>query len=287
MTASPKHLSVSAGLLAVVSVAIMDALAKALGGTYSAAELTFFRFTFGLLPMLLLLPFGQGSMRSLAARPVAQIARGGLMFGGAVLFFTGLKYLTLAEATSILFAEPFIVLVLAAVFLKEKITLGHALSTTVGLCGVLIILRPGSSVFRSEALLPLGAAALSAIWVIVSRSLAKSDNAGASTAIATFSAALFSLALLPDKWPTPPASDLLLLACLGGFGCLSTYLYSFASAGLRAATIAIIDYTILAWAVLFGILLWNEVPDSLALTGCALIVGSGLLGVVSQSREPS
>jgi drug/metabolite transporter (DMT)-like permease len=276
--------AISIGLLAVASAAMMDAVAKSLSGSYSANQIVFFRFAFGLLPLLLWSPAAirPGSFKT--SRPFAQLMRGCLMFCGAILFFWGLKYLELAEAIAILFTEPLIVLVLAAIFLKEPISHRVIVSTAVGLLGIIVMVRPGAAVFRMEALLPFGAAVFSAAWLILTRSLGQSDQIATSTIYATASAAVLSVLCLPFEWATPSFGDLMMFGSLGFLGCLGTYLYSLACSQMPVSRLVFVDYSALIWAGIIGFLGWREIPDTVSVFGSLLIVCSGLFALNAQDK---
>jgi drug/metabolite transporter (DMT)-like permease len=283
MVAAHVQKAVGFGILAVASAAFMDALAKMLSESYSTYQIVFFRFAFGVLPLLLMSQFTWCFRELATKRPIAQLTRGCLMFGSAILFFLGLKFLNLAEATAILFAEPIIVLVFAAVFLKESISRRVIISTAIGLLGVIVLLRPGTNLFRTEALFPLGAATLSAIWLILTRSLGKTDTSGTSTIYATLSAATLSVFfLLFSDWTVPSIRDTLVLSGLGFFGCLSTYLYTIACSRVPASTLVVVDYSALLWASIIGFAVWHEVPDIIACAGSLLIVLSGVLAFLTR-----
>ena len=138
----PLH-GITLAVLAVSGFAVMDAAAKYLGEGYPIGQIIFVRNVFGLLPLLVLLWRNGGLATLRSSQPLLQLLRGLSIFGALVTFFTGLRYLGLAEATAIGFAAPLFITALSVPLLGERVGPHRWSAVLVGFCGVLVMLRPG------------------------------------------------------------------------------------------------------------------------------------------------
>lgn len=98
-------------------------------------------------------------------RPDLQVLRGLTLVGSSLLFITALGFLPIAEATTTSFVSPIFVTVLSILFLRERVGIRRWIATIVGLIGVIIVVRPGTSAFHLAAC--LGIAATSGHWLVV------------------------------------------------------------------------------------------------------------------------
>ena len=94
----------------------------------------------------------------------------------AMLFFTAIKYMPLADAISVFFVEPIIVMLMSAVFLGEKVGWRRLLAAVVGFMGAIIVIRPSYELFGLVSLLPLCTAFLFSIYLILTRVSGGNDN---------------------------------------------------------------------------------------------------------------
>ena len=276
---------IAVGLLAIVTLVLMNASAKWLTTSYPIGQISFFRCFFALLPVAFLV-WRSGGVGSLGTRrPGIQVLRGALMVGGMLTYFYGLKFLQLAEANAIFFVEPLLVILLSVVLLREKVDRRLLLAAGIGFCGVLVILRPGSEALKWAALLPLATALFSALWMITGRSLGQTDAVHTTTLYTTVVATLLTAISLPFGWVLPNLADLGVFVLVGIFGGLSTYLYTLACQYTRASVIAPFDYSSIVWAALFGYMIWGELPELSLWLGAAIIAGSGLYIIARQAGD--
>jgi len=192
-------------------------------------------------------------------------------------FWGGLRYLPLAEASSITFLAPTFVVLLSWPLLHERATRARRIASTVGFIGILILLRPGSSILHPAVLLLLGAALANALYQLLTRKLL--DESIHATLF--YSASVGTLALsLALPFTTSPAhllavgiGPLVLLGLLAGVGhrCI-TQAYRRASASLLSP----FTYLQILWATAFGFFLFGQHPDALSGVGMAVVVASGV-----------
>ncbi len=154
----------------------------------------------------------------------------------------------------------------------------------VGFVGTLVILRPTGQGFDPAALLVIGAALCYAMIMILTRRLAP-QNTTLSMMIWTASISLVvSGAIAPFEWVTPSPMDFGLFALMGLIGSAGMFMIGQGYRYAPAAVIAPFDYSILLWGVLFGWLLWNELPDAYVWVGAAIVVASGIYIIRRETR---
>ena len=223
------------------------------------------------------------------------VARGMCLVLAMILFFVSLGALPLASVIAIFFVAPLIITILSVPFLGEKIGLHRASAVIAGMLGVLFIIRPGGVHFQIETLLVVGAACSYAVFQIWTRRLKTVGNLAALVAVqhVCYLAVGLIFTAVNFVWPIDqtgnPAVDFLLrspstmsfthviyvVIC-----CFSVLLLSFASSNayrsVEASVIAPFEYVAIPTGVVWGILIWDEWPDQIALVGIALILSGGL-----------
>ena len=222
-------------------------------------------------------------------------ARGMCLVLAMVLFFVSLGSLPLASVISIFFVSPLIITVLSVPLLGEKIGLHRLTAVTIGMFGVLLIIQPGGLKFQIETLFVVGAAFSYAVFQIWTRRLKTLGNLGGMVAVQhvcylvvglIFTAVNF---IWPIDYSGNPTVDFLLrsptsLSYTHIFYLVvcsfSVLLLSFASSNayrsVEASLIAPFEYVAIPLGVVWGILIWNEWPDKMALVGIVLILAGGL-----------
>src|SRR4051812_18974364 len=156
-------------LLSTIFLGCSDVTAKYLSTSLPSIEITWIRFlTFAALFTPVMLPFSPVyAMRT--ERLSTQLMRGVALLGSSLFFITGLAFLPIAEASATGFVSPLFVTALSIVFLSEKVGMRRWIATGVGLFGVLIILRPGTSAFHLAAFFPIISALCWAAALILTR----------------------------------------------------------------------------------------------------------------------
>ncbi|MHA1600709.1 MAG: DMT family transporter [Alphaproteobacteria bacterium] len=271
-------------LAAMTAMTIMDAAAKWLGAGYPITEVVFLRNFFAIPPIAILVWYG-GGLASLRTRRLPSHAlRAGLGLGAMFCFFTGLRYLPLAEAISIAFAAPLFVTALSVPILKEHVGPRRWAAVIAGFMGVLVITRPGGDVLRIEALLILAAALSYALFLLATRRLARSESTSAIIFYTNGIAIVVGALLLPFGWRTPTGEDLVIFVAMGLVGGCGSYFIAMAYRNAPAAVLAPFDYTTLLVGTALGWLIWHELPDSTVWLGAAVVVACGLYIIRRETR---
>lgn len=271
-------------LLAILCFSSHDAVAKYLADLYPILLLTWFRYlSHAVLMGAVLLPkHGLSILHS--QRPWLQLARALTLLGVSLLFVTGLRYVSLAEATAVIFLAPLLVTLLSATLLRERVSPAQWLAVVLGFVGVLVIVRPTAALFDPAILLPLGAAFCFALYQIFTRISAAHDSAATSNFLAgAINLVLVSL-LLPFFWQSPQWGHVLTLLSLGVMGMCGHQFLTQAFRHASPALLAPFTYAQLLVAGLFGWLFFDQLPDAVALLGMALIMLAGL-GIAYMQRQ--
>ena len=262
-----------------------DAVLKWLTSDYPVGQLMFIRGLFVFLPVMLIVwrAGGFGLIRVNSFRD--QSLRAGFAFTSGFCFITGISFLPLADALAITFAGPLFVTALAPPMLGETVGWRRWSAVLVGFAGVVVMLRPGAEAVQWAALFPLGASLAGAFRDLTTRQMAGRET---SVSIMCFSTAVIVLAGLctwPFGWAPLVLEDLGLMALsgmlVGGAHFLLIERFQWAEAVLLAP----FKYTNMIWAILFGFVIWGDLPDAWTMTGATIVIVGGLYIIRRESRR--
>jgi drug/metabolite transporter (DMT)-like permease len=283
------HVPLTAVLLvcaATLCFATLDSLIKYLSQLYPVSMLVWARWSVQTLVILLWLApqVGWGLLRT--QNLTAQLFRGAILVSSSLCFMSALKILPLAEATALNYSTPALVTIMAVVFLDEKMTPIRVLFVLAGLAGMLLIVRPGSSLFQGAALFAIGAAWFYAMFQVVTRKLAHEDWRTLMFYPALFGTAAMSLVVPFVDWPDSVKWEhAAIIVATGLIGTLGHYLFLRAFQLASASAITPFTYMQLLWATLIGWVAFGSFPDFWTLVGMAIIAGSGLLITLHEQRK--
>lgn len=285
----PTKDSIRAGIFfsiaAVFCFSISNALIKWLVARYPIGEVVFFRSFFSLFPALLVVA-SQGGWSSLRThRLPGHLLRSVVQFASMVAVFIAFSMMPLADAVAITFASPLFLTVLAIPMLGEKVGIHRAGAVLVGFVGVLIMVRPGPDIFGSGAPFALANAALGAYLGILIRQMARSETSSALVFYNVAFGAVFSLFLLPLGWVTPSWHDAVPLVGLGLVSGFAQYLWVRGAQLAPASVAAPFGYMHMIWAMLFGFILWGDLPDIPLIIGSVIVAASGLYILHRETRK--
>ncbi len=251
----------------------------------ATVELAFYRFAFGLPPLLIWIAASRNFGAWRTGRPLAHVWRAAAGLTTLILSFSALALLPLAETTTIGFAAPFFSVALSALLLGEAVGRHRWTAVILGFVGVLVVMRPEGRHLPPLGLLLASLAAFGAgIVTITIRQVGKTE--GTQTTVLWFS--LLSMAatglLMPVFGQAHSGGTWLLLLALGAVGGFSQICLT---ASLRYAPVPAVvpfDYTSLLWAVLLGWLVFADAPASTTWLGAAIIIASGLYTLYREHR---
>ncbi|MFN3700028.1 MAG: DMT family transporter [Alphaproteobacteria bacterium] len=230
------------------------------------------------------------------------IMRAVMNVGCSLLVFTSFIMLSLANVYAMIFAKPFFAALIAIFIYKEYVSAKRWGAIIIGFLGVLVILQPSATSLKVELLLPLTAAVFIALMFVSARSL-KSCSPFILAFYPMFGTFLFTLPFvlffgMPDfrifittgelefvsfkPIPLEHAPFFFLIALLSGTGILCV---SLAFRIAQAATVAPFLYTEMIWGILFGYLIFSDIPDIWMLFGTAIIISSGLYLIFNEGQR--
>jgi len=276
-------------------ISIQNIAVKWIGGDYSALQIVAIRSLVALPCTLLFFRYEGHRGLPTTQQPKLEYLRGVFLFLSYTTFMMGLTALPLADVESIKFSGPLMITFLSVVILGEKVGPRRWLALIVGFLGVLLIVRPGSASFNLGSIFILISTLFYALTVILTRKLQSTDS---SATMAYYSSLVYlmvafilaplpalvgeipeahpSIAFLIRAWSMPDLIDLVIMAGLGlvwaGWMYFMTRAYSIA----EASVIAPFEYASLPINILWGFLIWHEIPTWMTLAGAFLTLFSGM-----------
>jgi drug/metabolite transporter (DMT)-like permease len=263
-------------LASTVFLGLSDVTSKYLSATLPSIEIAWIRFlVFALVMVPAMLP-GSHLFALRTVRPGLQVMRGVALLGSSLFFISGLRFLPIAEASATGFVSPLLVTALSIVFLGESVGVRRWLATAVGLIGVLIILRPGSSAFHPAAFFPLVSALSWACMLIMTRMMSGREAVMTTMTYSAIVGIGILTALVPLVWVAPSWHDILFGILIGVASTAGQWIVVLAFRYADASVLAPFSYTQLLWVSILGFLVFGEVPDIWTVTGAVFVVASGL-----------
>ncbi len=262
-------------LTALCLAALSGALMKILTDSLSPPLVAWFRFAgYGLLLVPVAL-WRVGPRCFQPARPLVQVTRGLMLAAGNTAFLYGVRHVDYANAISILYIYPFIMVALSAWVLGEPVSKSAWLGVIGGFSGVLLVVRPDLAGIDPAALFILFTGTMVALQMLFNRKLGvMSDPVVVSLWGALAATAALSLSV-PFVWQVPTADQMMLIATLAVLTALSQTLMITAMSMAAADRIAPFTYFEIIAAVIIGLVIFGTLPDMLAWVGMVLIITSG------------
>jgi drug/metabolite transporter (DMT)-like permease len=254
--------------------AVNDALGKWLVATFSVGQVLLIR---SIAALVLLTPFIWRDRASFAVAPRRgmQAWRAVLATAEVACFYWAVSYLPLADVMAYYLAGPIFVTAIAGTFLGESIGWRRWTAVGVGFIGVIACLRPGSAALSWPALIALAGSFTFSLSMISTRTLRGTSDTVLVTS-QTVAALALGAVLAPLSWTPVTLRDGVLLALLGMVAMTAHVCVNRSLKLAPASTVVPYQYTTIVWAVLFGYLVFGDVPDVWMLAGAAIIIGAGL-----------
>jgi drug/metabolite transporter (DMT)-like permease len=265
---------------------LMNAEVKLLTAHYPVVEITWARFTGHLVVMLIVFLPQYGRRLFATRRPLAQVARSLLMLVSNGVFVMAIGRVPLATASAIGFTSPLIVTALSVPLLREQVGWRRWSAVTVGFCGALLIIRPGTGLHDPAVLLLLGSSGAYALYQIATRWVMAHDSPATGIIFAALLGSLATTMVLPFIWVTPQSLfDLAMLLSLGCLGGLGHFLVIKAFQAAPASVIAPLGYVELIGTTILGFVIFGNFPDALTWVGALIIIASGLYIAMRERRR--
>ena len=283
---------------------LQDIAVKWIGGDYPILEIVVFRSLTALPLTLLFFRFEGGRGLPTTTRPRLETIRGLCYFLSYTTYFMGLAALPLADIAAIKFSGPLMITALSVVMLGETVGPRRWVALLVGFMGVLLIVRPGLAAFNMGSVFILISVLFYALAAILTRRLQTTDS---SATMAYYSSLVYLLATVvlvpvvflvgdfPDahpsiaflfrSWATPTLLDGVVMTGLGLVWAGGMYFIARAYSVALASVVAPFEYVALPINVLWGFVLWHQLPALTTWAGAFLALASGLYVLYRERRE--
>jgi drug/metabolite transporter (DMT)-like permease len=261
-------------LFAIFLFSFGDALGKYMVATYAVGQLLWLRACAALLVLSPLIWKHRADFVRME-RPKLQLLRVVLSTLEVAAFFLATVYLPLADVITYYLASPVFVTALSAIFLGERVGWRRWSAILVGFLGVVIALRPSTQTLSWPAMIALAGSLSFSVLMLITRSLRATPGIvmASSQFAGTF---LLGVLMSPFGWVTPNLSSLGLFAVAG---CISVSALLCVNRSLKLAAASVVapyQYSMIIWAVLFGLIVFGDVPQTATIAGAAIIIGAGL-----------
>jgi drug/metabolite transporter (DMT)-like permease len=215
-------------------------------------------------------------------------------FLGLVFYFYAIDYLPLANAVILNQMNPFITLILAFLFLREKVSKPQWIAFAVAICGIFLIVKPGPGYTLGPALIGLLSAFFAASAYTVIRHLRLTDQ---PMTIVFYFTGFTTLVTLPimllGGFVMPDLFQLLALLTVGVTATIGQFFMTHAYRYCEAGDLSIYSYGNTIFAMIIAMVLWREFPDLLSFFGVFLVLSGAYLnwrakrGIETSTPDPT
>ena len=263
-------------LLTYLSFGILDTIQKTAVQYHSVFVLLFVKYTFCLIFSFFIAKKNNVKKYYLSNNYKIQITRCVLSVCEACFFVLSFRYLALADAHTIGSLSPVLVVFFSYLILKEKINLATWVAIGISFFGVLLIMRPGLTIFNPYLVIPLLAAFFYSLFQIATRLNAQYDDNETMLFYNGLIGVIITSILSLFFWQPLHSFSFIFFIFLGFFFCMGLFLQIKALSITPASVLAPYNYTIIVWAILFGLVVYKEIPDIFTIIGAIIIVVSGV-----------
>lgn len=240
-------------------------------------QVVFVRYFGHLIYALAIYSRREGLEMFVSRAPGKQFLRSCFLFGATICNFYALRSLPITVTTTIFFAGPIVVTLLAIPLLGEKVGIRRFLAVCTGFIGVLIVMQPWGAAFHPAMMFSLAALVIASLYFVMTRMLAGVETNATQQ---VWAAGIPSIVLAPFAlavWTLPTrAVDWVVMFLIGGFGVTGHILATTAHRWAPASTLAPVVYAQLFAATFAGIVIFGVWPTIWTLAGGAVIIASGL-----------
>ncbi len=285
MLSYPIYRGMAAMFLAGICYSINDALIKWLSDTYHPVQIIFYRSLFVFL-IPLGMAFQKQSWKSLKSNKKKYHALRAIITVLSMVFYIySFAHLPLADAYALTYVSPFFMALFSSPLLGEKVTPHAWIAIVIGFCGVLIIVRPESTVCSFGGLSAFVAGVLYALSLVMSRKLSQTESDTAITLWFMGICFVISGVLVPFYWQMPSLNEWILFIALGSVGGTAVMAITRAFSLAPAFIVGPLDYLTFVFGTLIGYTIWGDIPDAFVMAGVFLLIFGGLYLVYQEARR--
>ena len=266
-------------IIATFFLALMDGMSRYMAELYDVLNINMFRFWIIGSFVILISLRGRGVLRSIlkTRQPVAQISRGLLFISSLLMAIYSYTQVGLIVTHALMAVFPLLTVLLSGLFLKEEITRIKVVAVGVGFLGVTIIINPINLEFSLVSVLPLISAVTFAIYAVLTRKVASTDNTETSFFWVSLVSAIAITIPSPLFYKPIQFSDLYFLVLLCTFSLVGHFLLTNAYRHAEASVLQPFSYFHLFFASVVGIIFFQDPLTISTVAGGGLIVFGGIL----------
>lgn len=267
-----------AGAGAIFMFMLMNMIAKHLSASHSILEIVFFRNLIACVPFLIAgFAFGRREIFVIQSKRLMVVTRAVLGTVTLTMTFAAYSLMPMAETTVLLFTASLFIPVLGVLLLHERVGPYRWTAVLTGFVGVSIMVQPTGEVAMLGVIVALCAALLQATMSILLRHLGGHERPETTTFYFFIIGTFVSGLAMPFVATGLTLAEIPFFIAIGLAGAAAQWLYSTALKYTPAALVAVINYSSIVWAILFGWLVWNDWPLPIVFAGTAIVISSNLL----------
>ena len=262
--------------LSVCAFSLMDLIVK-WTADYPLGQVLFFRGFFGIVFYFFIIPKDRRKNFYYTKRFRLHFFR---CFSGIIALiaiFIALRNLPLATVVSISFAAPIFTTIFSIFLLNEKVGIYRWAAVIIGFVGIIIITEPGLESMNIYYMFPIIFCLGLSYVAIAIRKLSSTEPVWLISLNFSFAITLAGLITIPYGWKLPDSIDFLILALVGLFGGIANLWLSQSYKFSEVSLVTPLKYLGLIFAILFGYLIWGEVPSFKSLIGAILVIASSII----------
>ena len=266
-------------IIATFFLALMDGMSRYMAELYDVLNINMFRFWIIGSFVILVSLRGRGVLKSIlnTKQPIAQISRGLLFISSLLMAIYSYTQVGLIVTHALMAVFPLLTVLLSGLFLEEKITRIKIVAVGVGFLGVIIIINPVNLEFSLVSVLPLISAVTFAIYAVLTRKVASTDNTETSFFWVSLVSAMAITIPSPLFYKPIMFSDLYFLILLCMFSLVGHFLLTNAYRHAEASVLQPFSYFHLFFASIVGIIFFQDPLTISTVAGSGLIVFGGIL----------
>lgn len=273
-------------ICAMACFAVLDTAVKVVGAFVSIVVAVWFRYVFQAIAVTAVMLPLRGRSLWQTEHPRFQLLRGVLLLTVSALSFVSVQFMPVGEFTAFVMTTPLVATLLAATFLRERVSALRWTLVGGGFVGALLVVQPGGATIGWASLLPLVMVFTYAGFQILTSRMARTEDPMTMHFYTGWVGALISTIAQPFVWQAmPDAHTFALLSLIGLMGTVGHFLLILAFARASASALTPFLYSQIAFAMLCGWLVFSHVPGVLESMGIVLIVACGMAASWLTARE--
>ncbi len=282
MKNSKTYIGITFAILAYFSFSFLDAIQKTTVLYHSIFQILLIKYLFT-LTLSYIESLRKKNVTFYKSKNIKlQLTRSILSIVESGFFVLSFRYLSLADAHSIASLTPVFVVALSAIILRERVNLKTWLAIFIGFMGVLLIMRPGFSIFDPMSILPLLAAFFLSLYQIATKKASEYDSNETSLFYTSLIGILLMFIFSIYFWKPFTSISYILFLGIGVFFSVGIYFQIIALSFTKASVVQPFHYTLIFWSIILGYIFYNDIPDIFTILGASIIVSSGIYVLYSK-----